>query len=285
MFPRCRRSAVLQFCIFSDIKERAVAYQFIIAEQIGGVMKITLNRPDVLNSFTLAMSKELREVLEAARADKAVRAILLTGAGRGFCAGQDLSDVPQPVDGKLDLGATVRQTYNPLIDLIRKIEKPVVCAVNGVAAGAGANLAIACDIVIASESASFIQSFSKIGLVPDSGGTFFLPRAIGWPMATALMMLGDKITAKQALDMGMIYKIVPGSALDAEAMNLAEHLAAMPTKGLGLTKRALNASKANNLDQQLEFEEKMQAEAGHTWDFEEGVAAFREKRKPEFRGE
>jgi 2-(1,2-epoxy-1,2-dihydrophenyl)acetyl-CoA isomerase len=227
----------------------------------------------------------LREVLEAARADKAVRAILLTGAGRGFCAGQDLSDVPQPVDGKLDLGATVRQTYNPLIDLIRKIEKPVVCAVNGVAAGAGANLAIACDIVIASESASFIQSFSKIGLVPDSGGTFFLPRAIGWPMATALMMLGDKITAKQALDMGMIYKIVPGSALDAEAMNLAEHLAAMPTKGLGLTKRALNASKANNLDQQLEFEEKMQAEAGHTWDFEEGVAAFREKRKPEFRGE
>jgi 2-(1,2-epoxy-1,2-dihydrophenyl)acetyl-CoA isomerase len=260
-------------------------YEFILTEQIGGVMKITLNRPDVLNSFTLAMSKELREALETARADKTIRAILLTGAGRGFCAGQDLSDVPQPVDGKLDLGATVRQTYNPLIDLIRKIEKPIVCAVNGVAAGAGANLAIACDIVMASETASFIQSFSKIGLVPDSGGTFFLPRAIGWPMATALMMLGDKITAKHAAEMGMIYKVVPGNTLDGEAMNLAEHLAAMPTKGLGLTKRALNASKSNNLDQQLEFEEKMQAEAGHTWDFEEGVAAFREKRKPEFRGE
>ena len=156
---------------------------------------------------------------------------------------------------------------------------------NGVAAGAGANLAIACDLVIASESASFIQSFSKIGLVPDSGGTFFLPRAIGWPMATALMMLGDKITAKHAAEMGMIYKVVPGDTLESEALNLAEHLAAMPTKGLGLTKRALNASIGNNLEQQLEFEEQMQAEAGRTWDFEEGVAAFREKRKPEFRGE
>lgn len=260
-------------------------YQFIIVERLGSVEKITLNRPDVLNSFTLAMSRELREALETARADKAVRAILLTGAGRGFCAGQDLSDVPQPENGKLDLGATVRQTYNPLIGLIRKIDKPIVCAVNGVAAGAGANLAIACDIVIASETASFIQSFSKIGLIPDSGGTFFLPRAIGWPMATALMMLGEKITAKHAADIGMIWKVVPGGTLDSEAMNLAEHLAAMPTKGLGLTKRALNASKSNNVDEQLEFEEKMQAEAGRTWDFEEGVAAFREKRKPEFRGE
>src|SRR5512140_2428321 len=247
-------------------------------------MKITLNRPDVLNSFTLAMSRELRDALTSARGDKTVRAVLITGAGRGFCAGQDLSDVPPLVDGKLDLGATVRQTYNPLIDLIRKIDKPIVCAVNGVAAGAGANLAIACDIVIASEGASFIQSFSKIGLVPDSGGTFFLPRAIGWPMATALMMLGDKITAKHAAEMGMIYKVVPASTLESESLNLAEHLAAMPTKGLGLTKRALNASKANNLEQQLEFEEQMQAEAGRTSDFEEGVAAFREKRKPVFRG-
>jgi 2-(1,2-epoxy-1,2-dihydrophenyl)acetyl-CoA isomerase len=262
-----------------------VAYQFIITDQVGGVMRITLNRPDVLNSFTLAMSQEVRDALTAARADKSVRAILLTGAGRAFCAGQDLSDVPEPAGGKLDLGATVRQTYNPLIELIRKIEKPVVCAVNGVAAGAGANLAIACDIVIASETASFIQSFSKIGLVPDSGGTFFLPRAIGWPMATALMMTGDKITAKHAAEMGMIYKIVTASALEAEAMNLAEHLAAMPTKALGLTKRALNASMGNNLDQQLEVEEQTQAEAGRTSDFEEGVAAFHEKRKPEFRGE
>jgi 2-(1,2-epoxy-1,2-dihydrophenyl)acetyl-CoA isomerase len=259
--------------------------QFITIESANGVMKITLNRPDVLNSFTLAMSRELRDALTAARADKKVRAILITGAGRGFCAGQDLSDVPPSVDGKLDLGVTVRQTYNPLIALIRKIEKPVICAVNGVAAGAGANLAIACDIVIASEAASFIQSFSKIGLVPDSGGTFFLPRAIGMPMATALMMTGDKITAQRAFEIGMIYKVVPADALETESMNLAVQLAAMPTRGLGFTKRALNASMGNNLEEQLEVEEEMQREAGHTRDFNEGVAAFREKRKPEFRGE
>jgi 2-(1,2-epoxy-1,2-dihydrophenyl)acetyl-CoA isomerase len=261
-----------------------VAYEFLVVEQLGGVLKITLNRPQVLNSFTLAMSHEVRDALTAARADKTVRAILLTGAGRGFCAGQDLSDVPA-TEGKPDLGATVRQTYNPLIELIRSIEKPVVCAVNGVAAGAGANLAIACDIVIASDAASFIQSFSKIGLVPDSGGTFFLPRAIGLPMATALMMLGDKITAERAAEIGLIYRVVAADALSAEAMALATQLASMPTKGLGYTKRALNASLANSLQEQLEVEEAMQSEAGNTRDFEEGVAAFREKRKPEFRGE
>jgi 2-(1,2-epoxy-1,2-dihydrophenyl)acetyl-CoA isomerase len=259
--------------------------QFITIESANGVMKITLNRPDVLNSFTLAMSRELREALTTARADHTIRAVLITGAGRGFCAGQDLSDVPPSVNGKLDLGATVRQTYNPLIELIRKIEKPVVCAVNGVAAGAGANLAIACDIVIASEAASFIQSFSKIGLIPDSGGTFFLPRAIGMPLATALMMTGDKITAQRAYEIGMIYKVVAADALETESMNLAVQLAAMPTRGLGLTKRALNASPGNNLDEQLEVEEEMQREAGHTRDFNEGVAAFREKRKPDFKGE
>jgi len=262
-----------------------VSYEFIVVETLGSVMRITLNRPDVLNSFTLAMSHEVRAALEAGRADKAIRAIIITGAGRGFCAGQDLADVPPAVEGKLDLGATVRQTYNPLITLIRQIEKPVVCAVNGVAAGAGANLALACDIVIASDHASFIQSFSKIGLVPDSGGTFFLPRAIGMPMATALMMLGEKIPAARAAEMGMIYRVVPGDQLANEAMSLATHLAAMPTKGLGYTKHALNASMGNNLEKQLEVEEAMQSEAGRTWDFEEGVAAFREKRKPEFRGE
>jgi 2-(1,2-epoxy-1,2-dihydrophenyl)acetyl-CoA isomerase len=260
-------------------------YEFITVEHIGAVLRITLNRPDVLNSFTLAMSHELRDVLAAARADKTVRAIVLTGAGRGFCAGQDLSDVPEPVGGKLDLSATVRQTYNPLITLIRHLEKPIVCAVNGVAAGAGANLAIACDIVIASESATFIQSFSKIGLVPDSGGTFFLPRSIGLPMATALMMTGEKVSAQRAADLGMIYRVVAADALESESMNLANQLAAMPTKGLGLTKRALNGSMANSLEKQLALEEELQGDAGRTWDFEEGVAAFREKRKPEFRGE
>ncbi|MEO7367204.1 MAG: enoyl-CoA hydratase-related protein [Gemmatimonadaceae bacterium] len=256
-----------------------------MAETVGSVMKVTLNRPDVLNAFTLAMSREVCDALTDARTEKAIRAIIITGAGRGFCAGQDLSDVPAAVDGKLDLGATVRETYNPLISLIRAIEKPVVCAVNGVAAGAGANLAIACDIVIASENASFIQSFSKIGLVPDSGGTFFLPRAIGLPVATALMMLGEKITAQRAVDIGMIYKVVPANALDSEAMSLANHLAEMPTKALGYTKLALSETMRNTLEEQLAVEEKNQALAGLTWDFNEGVAAFREKRKPEFRGE
>ena len=248
-------------------------------------MKITLNRPEVLNSFTLAMSHELRRALEAARGDKSVRAVLITGAGRGFCAGQDLTDVPEAVEGKLDLGSAVRQTYNPLITLIRKLEKPIVCAVNGVAAGAGANLAIACDIVIASETASFIQSFAKIGLIPDSGGTFFLPRIVGLPMATALMMLGEKITATRAAEIGMIYKVVPADALEAESMKIATQLAEMPTKGLGFTKRALNASMSNNLQAQLDIEEELQREAGRTADFIEGVAAFNEKRKPVFRGE
>ncbi len=261
-----------------------MAYQFIVAETESGVMKITLNRPEVLNSFTLAMSRELRTALEAARGDDGVRAIVITGAGRGFCAGQDLNDVPQAAEGRMDLGATVRQTYNPLIMLIRKLAKPVICAVNGVAAGAGANLAIACDIVIAADNASFIQSFSKIGLVPDTAGTFFLPRAIGLPMATALMMTGEKITAQRAHELGMIYKVVPADSLDDEAMKLARQIAEMPTKGLGYTKRALNASLANDLEAQLEMEEELQREAGHTLDFVEGVAAFQEKRKPQFRG-
>lgn len=248
-------------------------------------MKITLNRPDVLNSFTLQMAQELHQALDVARAEKSVRAVVITGAGRGFCAGQDLAAVPLEGEGKLDLGIIVRQTYNPVIATIRKLNMPVVCAVNGVAAGAGANLAIACDIVIASENASFIQSFSKIGLVPDTAGTFFLPRSIGLPMATALMMTGEKITAARAAEIGMIYKVVPQDQLESEAMTLARTLAQMPTKALALTKRALNSSFTNDLDEQLQVEEQLQREAGRTRDFEEGVAAFKEKRPPVFTGE
>jgi len=247
-------------------------------------MTITLNRPDVLNSFNLEMAHQLRAALEAARAADDVRAVLLTGSGRAFCAGQDLTDVPPPAAGGLDLGAVVRQTWNPIVMAIRKLELPVVCAVNGVAAGAGANLALACDIVIASDGASFIQSFTKIGLLPDTGGTFFLPRAMGLPMATALLMLGEKITAERALELGMIYRVVPADSLRSEAMNLAVQLAGMPTRALGLTKRALNASMSNSLEEQLALEAELQRDAGRTLDFTEGVSAFQEKRKPVFTG-
>jgi len=252
----------------------AVPHEFIVVEIGAGVMTITLNRPAVLNSFNAQMARELRTALDDARADDVVRAVMLTGAGRAFCAGQ-----------ALDLGATVRATYNPVIKAIRKLELPVVCAVNGVAAGAGANLAIACDIVLAAENASFIQSFAKVGLIPDSGGTFFLPRLIGLPRATALMMTADKVDARRAYEMGMVYRIYPPDTLQQEAMKLATELAAMPTRGLGLTKRALNASLSNDLEAQLDLEAELQGEAGRTRDFIEGVAAFLEKRKPNFTGE
>lgn len=249
-------------------------------------MKITLNRPDVLNSFNAPMTRELRAALEGARADKSIRAVLITGAGRAFCAGQDLSDVPASPEGHaLDLGTTVRGTYNPVVRTIRKLDIPVICAVNGVAAGAGANLAIACDLVLASEKSSFIQSFAKVGLIPDSGGTFFLPRLIGMARATALMMTGEKISAQRAWEIGMIYRVCPAETLQQDAMQLATELAAMPTRGLGLTKRALNASLCNDLDVQLDLEAALQGEAGKTHDFVEGVKAFLEKRKPDFTGE
>ena len=260
-------------------------YDEILYQVESRVATLTLNRPDKLNAWTMHMEEEFGHAIREAASDPNVRVAILTGAGRGFCAGQDLSAVPVEGEGKMDLGAIVRQTYNPVISAMRKLDLPIVCAVNGVAAGAGANLAIACDIVIAAESASFIQSFSKIGLVPDTAGTFFLPRAIGLPMATALMMTGEKISAQRAADLGMIYKVVPADQLENEAMTLARTLAQMPTKGLGYTKRLLNASLANNLDEQLGMEEEMQREAGRTLDFEEGVAAFRDKRPPNFRGE
>ncbi|GIV60749.1 2-(1,2-epoxy-1,2-dihydrophenyl)acetyl-CoA isomerase PaaG [Rhodocaloribacter litoris] len=263
-----------------------MAYRFIRYEVDAGVAMLTLNRPDVLNSFHRPMAEETIDALQQAAADPTVRAVLLTGAGRAFCAGQDLQAVlPKEGEPPADLGEIVRTQYNPLVRLIRHTEKPFVAAVNGVAAGAGANLALACDFVLAAETAAFIQSFARIGLIPDSGGTFFLPRLVGLARATAMMMLADKVPASEAQAMGLIYKVCAPEALLAEATELARHLATMPTRGLGLIKRGLNQAFANDLDTHLDVEERLQREAGQTHDYHEGVAAFLEKRKPVFRGE
>jgi 2-(1,2-epoxy-1,2-dihydrophenyl)acetyl-CoA isomerase len=256
-------------------------FEFITQAAEHGVSTITLNRPDVLNSFNRRMAAEVQEALAAAAADESVRAVLLTGAGRAFCAGQDLGEA---MHANLDLGEIVRTSYNPIVLAIRQLEKPVVCAVNGVAAGAGANLALACDMVIASEDASFVQSFSRIGLVPDTSGTFFLPRLVGPARATALMFLADKVGANQALQWGMIYQVVPAAVLMESANALAKQLAGMPTRGLALTKKAINASLANDLPAQLALEEEYQRQAGRTADYAEGVKAFLEKRKPVYTG-
>ena len=244
---------------------------------------ITLNRPDVFNSFNREMAFLLQETLDNCANDDNVRAIVLTGNGKAFCAGQDLKEVTDP---KLNPGfrKILEEHYNPIIQKIRTIEKPIVAAVNGVAAGAGANIALACDIVVAAESASFIQAFSKIGLIPDSAGTFFLPRLIGFQKASALMMLGDKVSAPEALQMGMIYKMYSVGIFEEEVASLATTLANMPTKALGLTKRLLNQSLTNNLEQQLTLESDLQIEASSSNDYNEGVTAFVEKRKPEFKG-
>ena len=244
---------------------------------------IKLNRPVVFNSFNKEMAFELQEILDNCEKNAAVRSILLTGEGKAFCAGQDLQELTDPDGPKLS--DIVREHYNPIIKRIRSIEKPIVCAVNGVAAGAGANIALACDITIAGESVAFIQAFSKIGLIPDSGGTFFLPRSIGMQKATALMMLADKVMAADAEKMGMIYKVCADESLMEETMKVAKKMAALPTIGLGLTKRALNKSITNDLTTQLALEDELQTAAGKTYDYNEGVAAFLEKRKPKFKGE
>ena len=262
-----------------------MAYSFIRYETQDGVARITLARPEVLNAITFDMALEVQDALGTAAADDAVRTVLLSGAGRGFCSGQDLSSVPIESGASLtQIGDTVREQYNPIIRGIRTMPKPVLCAVNGVAAGAGANLALACDVVLASSDAYFIQAFTKIGLIPDSGGTFILPRLTGMARASALMLLGDKISATQARDWGLIWEVCEPGTLQETAMALARHLATQPTRALGLIKRALAASLHNDLEAQLELEAKLQSEAGTTDDFLEGVQAFREKRKPQFKG-
>ncbi|WP_343748528.1 enoyl-CoA hydratase-related protein [Fluviicola sp.] len=247
-----------------------------------GVCTLTLNRPQVFNSFNKEMALSLQQALDACEKDESVRAIVIKGEGKAFCAGQDLAEATDPNGPEMQ--SIVKEHYNPIIERIRNIEKPIIAAVNGVAAGAGANIALACDIAIAKESASFIQAFSKIGLIPDSGGTFFLPRLIGAQKAMALMMTGEKVSAKDAEAMNMIYKAVSDDSFEEEIVKFAENLASMPTYGLGLTKRAMNASVTNNLTQQLAVEEELQTLAGKSADFQEGVTAFLEKRAPVFKG-
>lgn len=248
-----------------------------------GVATLTLNRPEVFNSFNREMALLLQGQLDACEADPHIRAIVLTGEGKAFCAGQDLKEVTTP---ELHPGFKIilEEHYNPIIERIRAIKKPIIAAVNGVAAGAGANIALACDIVVASEKASFIQAFSKIGLVPDSAGSFFLPRLIGFQKASALMLLGDKVGATQAQELGMVYKVFTPETFQQQVSSLALDMAQMPTKALGLTKQLLNASFNNTLEQQLALESKLQIQAANSNDYKEGVTAFVEKRKPNFKG-
>jgi 2-(1,2-epoxy-1,2-dihydrophenyl)acetyl-CoA isomerase len=257
----------------------------ILLELAEGVATITLSRPDKLNAFNEAMHAELADALDRVEANAAVRALLLTGAGRAFSAGQDLGDrVMGEGDATPDLGDTLDRLYNPLIRRLHRLERPVIAAVNGVAAGAGANLALACDLVLAARSARFIQAFCKIGLVPDSGGTYVLPRLVGPARAIGLALLGEPLAAEQAAAWGLIWQVVDDDRLLDEATALARRLATQPTRGLGLIKRALNASAGNTLGEQLDLERDLQREAGRTEDYREGVRAFLEKRPPVFKG-
>ena len=255
----------------------------IIFDKIDQVAKITLNRPEKLNAFNREMAILLQNCLDECKGNNDIRSIYITGAGKAFSAGQDLAEVIDP-DGP-GMKKILIEHYNPIVTRIRNIDKPVVAAVNGVAADAGANIALCSDIVVASSSSSFIQAFSKIGLIPDSGGTFTLPRLVGWQKASAIMMLGEKISATDAERLGMIYKVFSDETFEAEAFQLANQLAKMPTKALAYTKRALNASINNSFDQQLQEEDRLQQLAAQTSDYSEGVRSFMEKRIPNFKGE
>ena len=250
-----------------------------------GVLRVTLNRPEKLNAFNPQMHQELRAALQRAANEAEVRCVLLTGAGRAFSAGQDLSERDVSAGAApIDLSVSLGSHYNPLVRRLRELPKPIVCAVNGVAAGAGANLALACDLVLAARSASFIQAFSRIGLVPDSGGTWFLPRLVGPARAMGLALLAGKLSAEDAAAWGLVWKVLDDAKLMEAALELSKTLAEGPTKGYGLTKKALNASFSNSLDAQLELERDLQREAGHSEDYREGVTAFKEKRAPRFKG-
>jgi 2-(1,2-epoxy-1,2-dihydrophenyl)acetyl-CoA isomerase len=249
----------------------------------GGVMTLTMNRPDVLNALSPAMLAGLGDALSAAKSDDAIRAIVLTGSGRGFCAGADL-DSEEMRTGRVDVSRMIRELYNPLVLTMRQCPKPIVAAVNGTAAGGGMSLALACDVVLAAESASFLQAFSRIGLIPDCGSTWLLPRIVGDVRARAMMLLADKIPAAEALRLGLVWQVYPDGALAGEARRCAARLAAMPTRALDLTKQALTQSTGNGLGDQLEVEALLQGQAFRTEDFREGVAAFVEKRAPRFTG-
>ncbi|MBK9513012.1 MAG: 2-(1,2-epoxy-1,2-dihydrophenyl)acetyl-CoA isomerase [Flavobacteriales bacterium] len=259
-----------------------MSYTKILYTIADGVATISLNRPDKLNSFDREMALETIDALDKAKADASVRAVLLTGEGRAFCAGQDLAEAIAP---GTKIEEIIITQYNPIVRRIRTLPKPVVCAVNGVAAGAGANIAYACDLTLAAESANFIQSFINIGLIPDSGGTFTLPRLVGMQRAFGQMILAPKVSAKEAEALGMIWKAVPDAELMTEATALAKMLATMPTKAIALTKEALNRSQNTSLDSQLDHENELQSLAGRSHDYNEGVKAFLEKRKPVYRGE
>ncbi len=257
--------------------------EYILFSLENSVARITFNRPQVFNSMNAPMRQEILAVLDMCAKDSAIRAVYITGSGKAFCAGEDLQEVTDPNGPSLT--EIISTGYNPIVQMIRNLEKPVICAVNGVAAGAGANIALACDITVATASASFTQAFSKIGLIPDSGGTWTLPRLVGMQRATALMMLSDKVSAQDAAAMGMIWKVFPDESFEQDSLRLAETLAGMPTKGLAYTKQALNRTFSNDFSAQIALEDQLQTAAGQTHDYREGVAAFLEKRKPVFKGE